>query len=64
MGMNAGGLLIVYLLGFSETTKVKELGSQTNKGCRCIRVCGMLITGQREVDWSKLTGVVHLSWLV
>lgn len=48
MNAHAGGMLIAYQLGYTETTKAKELDSQTNKECKCTLVCGMLITGQRE----------------
>ncbi|KAL4589610.1 hypothetical protein LXL04_002518 [Taraxacum kok-saghyz] len=58
------GTLTVCRFGCSETIKVKGLRTLTNKGCGCIPVCGMLIIGRREVDWSKLTGLLHLLWLI
>lgn len=48
MTYNAGGMLTVYQLESTETTKAKELAFRMNKECKFTQVCGMLITGQQE----------------
>lgn len=57
-------MLIACLFGCSETMRVKGLHTQINKGWEFTPVYGTLIIGRLEVDWSRLTGLQHLLWLV
>lgn len=53
------GTLIVFQLGFLETTNPKAFHSQTNKGWESTLVYGMLMIGQQEVVLLKLIGQMH-----
>lgn len=54
----SGGMLTVFHLGSTETTKMKALVIQTSREWEFILACGMQTIGQLEVGLSRPTGPV------